>query len=103
MIERFVSLCLRRRWVALVTSVLVAIFGYYSFTTLAIEAYPDITDTTAPRSTACPADSVSTRNARQNTTIAGTPVATPAIAPSTLFFGLMARARVRRPHNEPNT
>ncbi len=47
MIERFVSVCLRKRWLALVVSLLVAVFGYYSFTTLAIEAYPDIADTSA--------------------------------------------------------
>ena len=47
MIERFVSACLRRRWLAVAVSLLVAAFGYYSFTTLSVEAYPDIADTTA--------------------------------------------------------
>ena len=47
MIERFVSACLPRRWLVLAVFVMVAVFGYYSWTTLAIEAYPDIADTTA--------------------------------------------------------
>ena len=47
MIERFVAACLRKRWLAVAVFVLFCVFGYYSFTTLAIEAYPDITDTTA--------------------------------------------------------
>jgi len=46
MIERFVAACLRKRWLAVAVFILFCIFGYYSFTTLAIEAYPDITDTT---------------------------------------------------------
>jgi cobalt-zinc-cadmium resistance protein CzcA len=47
MIERLVALCLQRRWLALAAFLLVAAFGYYSFTTLAVEAYPDISDTQA--------------------------------------------------------
>ena len=47
MIDRFVSLCLRRRWLAVGVFALVAVFGYLSFKTLAIEAYPDIADTSA--------------------------------------------------------
>jgi len=47
MIERFVSVCLQKRWLVVAVSLLVAVFGYYSFTTLAIEAYPDIADTSA--------------------------------------------------------
>jgi heavy metal efflux system protein len=46
-IERLVSVCLHRRLLVLAAFVLLGIFGYYSFTTLAVEAYPDITDTTA--------------------------------------------------------
>jgi heavy metal efflux system protein len=46
-IERLVAVCLHRRVLVLVAFVLLGIFGYYSFTTLALEAYPDITDTTA--------------------------------------------------------
>jgi cobalt-zinc-cadmium resistance protein CzcA len=47
MIERFVSVCLRKRWLAVAVFVLMAAFGYYSFSTLAVEAYPDIADTSA--------------------------------------------------------
>lgn len=47
MIERFVSVCLSRRWLMVAVFLLVAAFGYYSLQSLAIEAYPDIADTTA--------------------------------------------------------
>ncbi len=47
MIERFVAACLHRRWLVLAVFGLVGVIGYYSWTTLAIEAYPDISDTTA--------------------------------------------------------
>ena len=47
MINRLVAVCLQKRWLMLAVFAMVAIFGYYSFTTLAIEAYPDIADTTA--------------------------------------------------------
>lgn len=47
MIARFVAACLHRRWLVLAVFILVAIFGYYSWTALSIEAYPDIADTTA--------------------------------------------------------
>jgi cobalt-zinc-cadmium resistance protein CzcA len=46
-IERFVAACLHKRWLAVAAFALFCVFGYYSFTTLSIEAYPDITDTTA--------------------------------------------------------
>ena len=47
MIERFVAVCMNRRWLVVAIFVMVGIFGYYSWTTLSIEAYPDIADTTA--------------------------------------------------------
>jgi cobalt-zinc-cadmium resistance protein CzcA len=47
MIERFVAICLRKRWLVVAVFAMIAAFGYYSWTTLAIEAYPDIADTTA--------------------------------------------------------
>ncbi len=47
MIARLVALCLHRRWLMAALFLMLAIFGYLSFTTLAIEAYPDISDTTA--------------------------------------------------------
>ncbi|MCL2625466.1 MAG: CusA/CzcA family heavy metal efflux RND transporter [Cystobacterineae bacterium] len=45
MISHLVSACLSRRWMVIAAFVLIAVFGYYSFTTLSIEAYPDISDT----------------------------------------------------------
>lgn len=47
MIDRLVAACLHRRWLAVAVFALVAVFGYLSFKTLAIEAYPDIADTSA--------------------------------------------------------
>ncbi len=47
MIARFVSLCLRKRWLAVAAFALAAVLGYLSFQTLAVEAYPDIADTSA--------------------------------------------------------
>ena len=41
MIERLVAACLRKRWLAVAAFILFCVFGYYSFTTLAIEAYPE--------------------------------------------------------------
>jgi len=46
-INRFVALCLRRRWLIVAIFVLLALFGWYSWTTLDIEAYPDIADVTS--------------------------------------------------------
>ncbi|HEX7664289.1 MAG TPA: efflux RND transporter permease subunit, partial [Polyangiaceae bacterium] len=47
MIDRFVAACLSKRWLVAAVFLLVAAFGYYSWTTLAVEAYPDIADVTA--------------------------------------------------------
>jgi cobalt-zinc-cadmium resistance protein CzcA len=44
MIERFVSVCLHRRKLVWLITVLVGVFGYLSWKQLAIEAYPDIAD-----------------------------------------------------------
>jgi heavy metal efflux system protein len=46
-IERFVAFCLHRRLVVWTVTFLVALLGYYSWKQLPIEAYPDISDTTA--------------------------------------------------------
>jgi len=46
-IERFVSACLARRWLMVALFLLIAVFGLYSWTELSVEAYPDISDTTA--------------------------------------------------------
>ena len=47
MIDRFVAACLARRWLVAAVFMLLSVFGYYAWTTLAVEAYPDIADTTA--------------------------------------------------------
>ncbi|MES2096809.1 MAG: CusA/CzcA family heavy metal efflux RND transporter [Pseudomonadota bacterium] len=47
MIDRLVGFALSKRLVVALIAVLIAIFGYYSWTQLAIEAYPDIADTTS--------------------------------------------------------
>ncbi|HEX4459581.1 MAG TPA: CusA/CzcA family heavy metal efflux RND transporter, partial [Polyangia bacterium] len=47
MIAKFVATCLHRRWLVLAIFALVGVFGYYSWTELSLEAYPDIADTTA--------------------------------------------------------
>jgi len=47
MIAKLVAFCLQKRWLMVAVFAMVAAFGYYSWTTLAIEAYPDIADTTA--------------------------------------------------------
>jgi cobalt-zinc-cadmium resistance protein CzcA len=47
MIDRFVTLCLRRRQVVWLIAVLMTIFGYSSWKALQIEAYPDIADVTS--------------------------------------------------------
>src|SRR6201998_4579357 len=47
MIDWLVSLALKKRLVVALISVFATIYGYYSWTQLAIEAYPDIADTTS--------------------------------------------------------
>ena len=47
MIEKFVTLCLRRRQLVWLIALLLCIFGYTSWQALAIEAYPDIADVTS--------------------------------------------------------
>src|SRR5208337_2273409 len=47
MINRIISICLRKRLVAIVVAILLAVFGYYSWTKMAVEAYPEIGDVTA--------------------------------------------------------
>lgn len=44
MIDRLLVFCLRKRHVFILVALLVAVFGYYSWTQMAIEAYPDISD-----------------------------------------------------------
>ena len=47
MIERLVSLCLARRGLVVALFCALGLFGWYSWTQLSIEAYPDIGDTSA--------------------------------------------------------
>ncbi len=54
MIERFVDLCMQRRGLVAGLFALLAFFGCYAWSQLALEAYPDIADTTAQVVTAYP-------------------------------------------------
>ena len=47
MIERFVTSAIKRRWLVAAIFLLLGVFGYLSYLELAVEAYPDIADTTA--------------------------------------------------------
>ncbi len=47
MMDRMVSFCLRRGWLIVAVFTVVAAYGIYSWRQLAIEAYPDISDTQA--------------------------------------------------------
>jgi heavy metal efflux system protein len=54
MIDALVTFALRKRAVVAMICVFVAIYGYYSWTQLAIEAYPDIADTSSQVVTQAP-------------------------------------------------
>jgi heavy metal efflux system protein len=54
MIDWFVGYALRKRLVVAMICVFAAIYGYYSWTQLAIEAYPDIADTSSQVVTQAP-------------------------------------------------
>src|SRR5438094_4158762 len=54
MIDRLVSYALRKHLVVAMICIFVAIYGYYSWTQLAIEAYPDIADVSAQVITQAP-------------------------------------------------
>jgi cobalt-zinc-cadmium resistance protein CzcA len=54
MIDRIIYICIRKRLIILVAAVLLALFGYYSWTKMAVEAYPDIGDVTAQVVTQAP-------------------------------------------------
>lgn len=47
MINQFIRFTLARRWIMMTLFVMLALFGYYSFTRLEIDAYPDIADVTS--------------------------------------------------------
>lgn len=54
MIDRLVGLCLRKRYVIMVLALLAAGYGYYAWTQLKLEAYPDLGDVTAKVTTQAP-------------------------------------------------
>jgi cobalt-zinc-cadmium resistance protein CzcA len=54
MINAIFHFCFQKRMLFIVVTVLVAIFGYYSWTQLAIEAYPELSDVTAQVTTQVP-------------------------------------------------
>src|SRR6267378_7218555 len=54
MIDWFVGYALHKRLVVAMICVFVSIYGYYSWTQLAIEAYPDIADVTSQVVTQAP-------------------------------------------------
>ncbi len=54
MINRIVATCLRKRFVVVMIALMLAAFGYYSWTKMAVEAYPDIGDVTAQVTTQAP-------------------------------------------------
>jgi cobalt-zinc-cadmium resistance protein CzcA len=54
MINAIFRLCFERRKLFMVVTVLVLIFGYYSWTQLSIEAYPELSDVTAQVTTQVP-------------------------------------------------
>jgi len=47
MIERLVTLCFNRRGIVVLVFVMVALYGWYAWKQLPLEAYPDIADTTS--------------------------------------------------------
>src|SRR6476619_7231910 len=54
MIDRIVSYALQKHFVVLMICIAVSIYGYYSWTQLAVDAYPDIADVTAQVITQAP-------------------------------------------------
>src|ERR1051325_5685122 len=54
MIDRLVSFALRKHLVVAMICIFISIYGYYSWTQLAIEAYPDIADVSAQVITQAP-------------------------------------------------
>jgi cobalt-zinc-cadmium resistance protein CzcA len=54
MINQLIALCFRRRHLAWVIAILLTIYGYVSWTHMAVEAYPDISDVQVQVSTQVP-------------------------------------------------
>jgi len=54
MIDRLIAFCLKKRFMILMAAGFVAVYGYYSWTQMSIEAYPELTDVTAQVTTPVP-------------------------------------------------
>ncbi|TCV93377.1 cobalt-zinc-cadmium resistance protein CzcA [Luteibacter rhizovicinus] len=54
MIEKAIEWCLRKRTLVFVITALVMVYGYYAWTQMAIEAYPELSDVTAQVTTQVP-------------------------------------------------
>ena len=54
MIERIIKLCFEKRAIVYIAAILISVFGYYSWTQLPVEAYPELSDVTAQVTTAAP-------------------------------------------------
>ncbi|MDR3454572.1 MAG: CusA/CzcA family heavy metal efflux RND transporter [Rhodoferax sp.] len=54
MINQIIELCFRRRHLAWVLAILVSIYGYISWTRMAVEAYPELSDVTVQVTTQVP-------------------------------------------------
>jgi cobalt-zinc-cadmium resistance protein CzcA len=54
MIDRLVCLCLAKRLVVVMVAVFAAVYGYYSWTQMAVEAYPELADVNAIVTTQVP-------------------------------------------------
>src|SRR6516165_3559872 len=47
MIERIVGFCLGKRLIVMMVALFAAVFGYYSWTRMTVDAYPELGDVTA--------------------------------------------------------
>ncbi|MFC5473893.1 efflux RND transporter permease subunit [Paraherbaspirillum soli] len=54
MINKIVRYCLQKRYAVILVTLLVALFGYYAWTRMALEAYPELADVTAQVTTQVP-------------------------------------------------
>ena len=54
MINQFIALCFRRRILVWVMTLAIVVYGYFSWTRMTVEAYPDISDVTAQVTTQVP-------------------------------------------------
>src|SRR5471032_3060047 len=53
-IDTIVTRCFEKRTYVVAIAIIVAIFGYYSWTQMTVEAYPELTDVTAQVTTQVP-------------------------------------------------